>query len=336
MKLSRYFRSLVAVLALSLVLGAFSTNALASSISNDRFFAWAEAMFPDVFSGTATTAEYLQYNYRLYGGGTTLLAVDTNGMVYILGPITGNALSPICHVMDLESTITAWEATHAAPGTTVPGTTGTGSTGAGSFFPSTPGSTWKYAVSGPAIGSFTEDVVVTSGNGSNVTTSSTWSGAYPTSLTQDYLVNGNQAKMAESRVTSMGTTTSVSNSPALLVNPSTFTVGYRESGSTQNTGVTQLEGGCTMTTVMTQTQSFEVLGQETVTVPAGTFNAVKVQGVLVAGPATGTMSCPSTPSTTYPVPGSTQTMTTWHVSGVGWVKSTSSDGTTELVSYDVK
>ncbi|MFA6498437.1 MAG: hypothetical protein WC256_02090 [Desulfurivibrionaceae bacterium] len=118
MKLSRYFRSLVAVLALSLLLGAFSTNALATSISNDRFFAWAEAMFPDVFSGTATTAEYLQYNYRLYGGGTTLLAVDTSGMVYILGPITGNTLSPICYVTDLESTITAWEATHAAPDTT--------------------------------------------------------------------------------------------------------------------------------------------------------------------------------------------------------------------------
>lgn len=332
MKLSHYVRSLVAVLALSLVLGAFSTNALASSVSDERVFAYAEANFPDIFRGSHTAGQYQQFNYRYYPATGNYLAVDTDDMIYILGPITGNVLTPVCPVSALEHDITAWETTQAVSETTAPG-----STGACSFFPSTLGSTWKYAVSGPEIGSFTQDVVVTSGNGSSVTQSTTAGGAYPSTMTQDYLVNCNQAKAVGSRITSMGTTTSVSNSPALLVSPSDFTIGYRESGSAQTTGITQLDGGCTMTTTQTITQSFEVLGQETLTVPAGTFNAVKVQHVLTTSSGTGTMSCPSM-SDTYDLPGSTLTMTTWFVSGVGWIKSSSPylDGDTELVSYSIK
>ena len=331
MKLSRYFRSLIAVLALSLVLGVFSTKALATSVSDDRVFAYAEANFPEIFIGSHTAGQYQQFNYRYYPASGNYLAVDTDNMIFILGPFTGNVLTPVCPVSALEHDITAWEATQA-----VPGTTGTGSTGACSFFPSTLGSTWKYAVSGPGIGSFTSDTVVTSVSGSSVTMLQTDTGEYPSSMSQDYLVNCNQAKAVGSRITSFGMTTSVSNSPALLVNPSDFTVGYRESGSAQVTGVTPLDGGCTMATAQSITKSFEVLGQETVIVPAGTFNAVKVQSVQINGSGTATMSCPSMANMTNAVPGSTYTITAWHVSGVGWVKSTSPDGVTELMSYSIK
>ena len=78
-------------------------------ISNDRFFAFAEATFPDVFSGTPTAGEYYQFNYRYYPESTTYLAVDTSGMIFIMGPITGNALYSLCPVTALESAIIAWE-----------------------------------------------------------------------------------------------------------------------------------------------------------------------------------------------------------------------------------
>ncbi len=84
------------------------------------------------------------------------------------------------------------------------------------------------------------------------------------------------------------------------------------------------------------TSSMQAVGSESVTVPAGTFNAVKVQG-------TGNVQI----NATYqgiPLPfGSTVNMTFWFAPGVGWIKSTVSgelvgtsfSDTTELQSYHI-
>lgn len=88
-----------------------SADTGASQISDARVFAYAEANYFSLFAGAATAGQYLQYNYRYYPASGNYLAVDPAGMIYILGPYTGNVISPVGPVESLRSYITAWEAT---------------------------------------------------------------------------------------------------------------------------------------------------------------------------------------------------------------------------------
>lgn len=101
-----------------ILLGLFF-SALASAvtptvpISDDRVFAYAEANYPSIFTGTAIEGQYQQYNYRYYPGSENYLAVDSSGVIFILGPyLTGNVISSVGSVNDYASPITDWEATH--------------------------------------------------------------------------------------------------------------------------------------------------------------------------------------------------------------------------------
>lgn len=93
----------------SLLLALFSTSAFA--ITDNQVFAYAEANYPSIFTGAATAGQYQQYNYRYYPASGNYLAVDTSGMISILGPYTGDVVTPVGLVTTFAPTITAWETT---------------------------------------------------------------------------------------------------------------------------------------------------------------------------------------------------------------------------------
>lgn len=96
---------------LSLVL--FATVAFATT--DAEVFAFAAENYSSIFTGTPTagqtTYQGKQYNYQYYPASGNYLAVDTVGMIYILGPYTNNALTPVAAVTSFTPVITAWEAT---------------------------------------------------------------------------------------------------------------------------------------------------------------------------------------------------------------------------------
>jgi hypothetical protein len=102
-----------------LLLAIFSTTAFA--ITNAEVFAYAVAKYPTLFPGTATSGQYQQYDYRYYPGSQNYLAVDTSGMVYVLGPVSGGAITAVGTAASLAPVISAWEATQ--PGGTSSGAT---------------------------------------------------------------------------------------------------------------------------------------------------------------------------------------------------------------------
>lgn len=91
-----------------LLLAMISTTAFA--VTDNQAFAYAEANYPSIFTGTATAGQYLQYNYRYYPASGNYLAVDTSGVIFILGPYTGNVITSVGPVTAYAGYITAWEA----------------------------------------------------------------------------------------------------------------------------------------------------------------------------------------------------------------------------------
>lgn len=121
-------RKLIALLSLCLS----STTVFAVTVTDAQVFAYAEANYPSLFTGTATAGQYLQYNYRYYSASGNYLAVDTAGEIFVLGPYTGNVITSVGLATAYASYITAWEATQAGTGSTGDTAGGTtGSTGAG-------------------------------------------------------------------------------------------------------------------------------------------------------------------------------------------------------------
>ncbi|MFA7240209.1 MAG: hypothetical protein WC091_08860 [Sulfuricellaceae bacterium] len=101
------FKTLTAMLLFAL----FSTTACA--ITDSQVFAYAEANFPGIFTGTATPGQYQQYNYRCYQASGNCLAVDASGVISIMGPYTGGAVSAVGTVSAFADAIGAWEASQA-------------------------------------------------------------------------------------------------------------------------------------------------------------------------------------------------------------------------------
>jgi hypothetical protein len=108
--------------ATSVMSGTWSVNNFGTSgtwtgtraqISNARVFAYAEANYPTIFAGTPVSGQYLQYNYRYYPATGNYLAVDTNGEIFILGPVSGNVVTSVGLVTAYAGYITSWEATQA-------------------------------------------------------------------------------------------------------------------------------------------------------------------------------------------------------------------------------
>jgi len=102
--------------------------------------------------------------------------------------------------------------------------------------------------------------------------------------------------------------------PSALLHPNQFT------GSISSTSTVQGKDGSGATiTTFTETRTFTNLGTETITVPAGTFSADKVQI-----------------TTSETLNNTTETETVWLALGVGTIRQTSPGSSSELSTYVVK
>ena len=100
-----------------LLLALSSTTVFA--ITDDRVFAYAEANFPGIFAGAGVAGQLQQYNYRFYPASGNYLAIDTSGVISVMGPYTGGAVQAVGPVSAFEGAIIAWEATRTpTPATT--------------------------------------------------------------------------------------------------------------------------------------------------------------------------------------------------------------------------
>jgi hypothetical protein len=96
-------------IAVTLLLALLSKAVFA--VTDSRVFAYAEANYPNLFNGNPAAGQYQQYNYRYYQASDCYLAVDTAGVIFMLGSCTGGELTAVGPVSAFADTITAWEAT---------------------------------------------------------------------------------------------------------------------------------------------------------------------------------------------------------------------------------
>jgi len=64
--------------------------------------------------GSSSAGQFNQYNYRFYAETGNALAVDNAGMIYLLGPITGNKIRLIGPVTSFRKAVIKWENTACA------------------------------------------------------------------------------------------------------------------------------------------------------------------------------------------------------------------------------
>lgn len=100
------FKKLIVLLLLAL----FSVAASAA-ITDAEIIAYAAAKYPTLFSGAAISGQYQNYSYWYYPGSQNYLAVDTTGVIYIMGPVSGGAIIAVGTVESFTPAITAWDAT---------------------------------------------------------------------------------------------------------------------------------------------------------------------------------------------------------------------------------
>lgn len=100
-----------------LLFATISSTAFAA-ITDAQLFAYAEANYSSIFTGAATAGQTAyqgsSYDYRYYPASKNYLAVDTTGGIYVLGPVSGNAILNVGTLTAFASTVTAWEATQDA------------------------------------------------------------------------------------------------------------------------------------------------------------------------------------------------------------------------------
>jgi alpha-tubulin suppressor-like RCC1 family protein len=82
------------------------------ALTDDRMFAFAEGNYPNMFPGAATDQQFQQYIYRYYPASGNYLAIDTSGVLSILGPSTRNVITPIAPIASFGASVTAWEVRH--------------------------------------------------------------------------------------------------------------------------------------------------------------------------------------------------------------------------------
>lgn len=99
-----------AALAIPLAL----TTSLTFAITDEQVFAYAEANYASLFKGAMTSGKYLQYNYRYYGESKNYLAIDSSGVIAVMGPVSAGKIMTVGPVSSFAGAITAWEASTGA------------------------------------------------------------------------------------------------------------------------------------------------------------------------------------------------------------------------------
>lgn len=98
---------------LAITLVSLSPLAPAAEITNDQVFGFAAATYPDLFKGTFTAGVYLNYSYRFFPTTGNYLAVDTDGYISVLGPVSKGAILKVAPKASFEKAILAWEGSKA-------------------------------------------------------------------------------------------------------------------------------------------------------------------------------------------------------------------------------
>jgi len=81
----------------------------AQAVSDDRVFAFAEANYPALFSGTSVKGVQPPYNCRFYPVSGNYLAVDSSGNIAMLGPASGGSIQDFGPNLGFERNILDWE-----------------------------------------------------------------------------------------------------------------------------------------------------------------------------------------------------------------------------------
>ena len=83
---------------------------LASTISNDDIFNWAESTYSSIFPPRETNKSLQPYTYRYYSTTNNYLAVDQEGGIWILGPnLTQGKIVQVGNLSDFVQTISNWK-----------------------------------------------------------------------------------------------------------------------------------------------------------------------------------------------------------------------------------
>lgn len=210
------------------------------------------------------------------------------------------------------------------------------------FYPVVVGATWTYSGNGPT-GAFTWTSTITDVSGSGFTVTNQFDELTATqqwSCTAEGLAalaygGGPEATISTSGVNGTFETTDTAGVtfPVHISAGDTWTQTFTIHGDMGLTGA-----GQAATADGTVTQGYTAIGMESVTVPAGTFNAMKIEAVLHFD-----LQVVLEGGITAPMAFDLVT-TNWWVPGVGWVKSdsaTSGDaggigsGSSELVSFSI-
>ncbi len=172
------------------------------------------------------------------------------------------------------------------------------------YFPTSAGATWTYDVAQGSTPSSSQTMINLDGSATSSTRKTTTVASGNYTLSSFDIASGAVVlteSVAHNADDSLVSTTTYS--PGTLLVPHDMTV-----GATASSTSTMALQSATATTATTYTveRTITVDGVETVTVPAGTFSAVKFTATIVTTPSTGTAT--------------QTTMVRWHAAGVGMVK----------------
>jgi hypothetical protein len=159
---------------------------------------------------------------------------------------------------------------------------------------------------------YSQTTVVTEASGTSCTEKRTMTNGDSYTLSYYELTASGALLVRSDQMTAEGALSSrTDNSPGLPIVPSDMTPGFTTTLGSRSVASTG--------TITTQTRAFTVNGVETVSVPAGTFPAMKYT-ILIDTPLESGTSAHTT-------------MVRWHAVGVGLVKETSTDATAGTTTW---
>jgi len=87
-----------------------------NGVSIDQLFAWGEANFPKLLTSHELNGYWNGYTYRYYPASNTYVGIDTNNVVWIMGPdSTNGVLVKLAPASDYVGQVNAWIAAVTAP-----------------------------------------------------------------------------------------------------------------------------------------------------------------------------------------------------------------------------
>jgi len=209
------------------------------------------------------------------------------------------------------------------------------------LYPVRPGAAWTYSSTGSPSGDFSYTDTISEARADGFTLSTQFTGLV---RTQEWVCEPGGLKALEmggagaaASVSTQGTTAEFESSDVTGISlPKEITPGMQWQYSLKMTGVTAMPGDQNAQSSGTYNQTMQEMGRESVTVPAGTFEAVKFQATSLIQ-LTADFQGVQLPVTMY------SSSLIWYAPGVGFIKSVENSdfggtpytSTTELQTYSI-